>query len=80
MQWNDLRDPIVEDSDLIKAVDSVGKEAVQHGPLTKVVSFLVQNTNQAGRTEAAVAGHQITIKTKLSITSQKAPNGFSAPK
>ena len=48
MQWNDLRDPIVEDADLIKAVDSVGKEAVKHGLLTKVVSFLFQNTTKQG--------------------------------
>ena len=46
MQWNDLRDPIVEDADLIKAVDSVGKEAAKHGLLTKVVSFLFQNTTK----------------------------------
>ena len=46
VQWNDLRDTIVEDADLIKAVDSVGKEAAKHGLLTEVVSFLFQNTTK----------------------------------
>ena len=79
MQRNDLRDPIV---DLIKAVDSVGKEAVKHRLLTKVVSFLLQNTAKTGRTGTAVAGAPNNNENNyrcISVTSQKAPNGFGAP-
>lgn len=56
MQWNDLRDTIVEDADLIKAVDSVGKEAANTDfSLRLFHSFFKTQPNR--RTGTAVAEH-----------------------